>query len=153
MQDIKDGYKKWKDKTSTSTSNRHLGHYKSLLATDGTSKKDQNTESSTVPSSNLFFSNFVKLSWLNNGASGSMIHILLLAWCKCLLFPSMVYFYFGWLCYSLPMFRRSFVLSVVPINGRIFWNINVFYSWLVCLFGEYSDDFSSFSFVFYYYYY
>ena len=46
MKDIKDGYKKWKDKTSTSPSNRHLGHYKSLVAADRTSKKDQNTASS-----------------------------------------------------------------------------------------------------------
>ena len=35
MQDINEGYKKWKEKTSTSPSNRHLGHYKSLLAADG----------------------------------------------------------------------------------------------------------------------
>ena len=34
MHIIKDGYKKWKEKTSTSPSNRHLGHYKSLLAAD-----------------------------------------------------------------------------------------------------------------------
>jgi len=46
MNDIKEGYKKWKEKTSTSPSNIHLTHYKSLLAADGTSKKDQNTASS-----------------------------------------------------------------------------------------------------------
>ena len=46
MQDIKVGYKKWKEKTSTSSSNRHLGHYKSLLAADGQSKKDQNNAAS-----------------------------------------------------------------------------------------------------------
>ena len=46
MKDIKDGYKKWKDKTSTSPSNRHLGHYKSLVAANKTSEKDQNTASS-----------------------------------------------------------------------------------------------------------
>ena len=45
MNDIKEGYK-MERKTSTSPSNRHLGHYKSLLATDETSKKDQNTTSS-----------------------------------------------------------------------------------------------------------
>ena len=39
MQDIKEGYKKWKEKTSTSPPNRHLGHYKSLLAADGQRKK------------------------------------------------------------------------------------------------------------------
>ena len=45
MNDIKEGYK-MERKTSTSPSNRHLGHYKLLLATDKTSKKDQNTASS-----------------------------------------------------------------------------------------------------------
>ena len=46
MQDIKDDYKRWKEKTSTSRPNRHLGHYKSLLAADGISKKDQNNATS-----------------------------------------------------------------------------------------------------------
>ena len=46
MQNIKDGYKKWKEKTSTSSSNRHVDHYKSLLAADGMSKKDQNNATS-----------------------------------------------------------------------------------------------------------
>ena len=46
MEDIKERYKNWKEKTNTSPSNRHLAHYKSLLAADGTSKKDQNTTSS-----------------------------------------------------------------------------------------------------------
>ena len=46
MEDIKEGYTNWKEKTSISPFNRHLGHYKSLLAIDGTSKKYQNTASS-----------------------------------------------------------------------------------------------------------
>ena len=39
---------KMERKTSTSPSNRHLGHYKSLLAANGTSKKDQNIASSEI---------------------------------------------------------------------------------------------------------
>ena len=39
VSEIKKGFKRWKEKTSTSPSNRHLGHYKSLLAADGKSKK------------------------------------------------------------------------------------------------------------------
>ena len=36
----------WKEITSTSPSNRHLGHYKSLLVTDGHYKMDENQEMS-----------------------------------------------------------------------------------------------------------
>ena len=32
---IKKGFKQWKERTSTSPSNRHPGHYKSLLVADG----------------------------------------------------------------------------------------------------------------------
>ena len=45
INDIKEGFKNGK-KTSTSPSNRHLGHYKSLLAADGKSRKDKNKSSS-----------------------------------------------------------------------------------------------------------
>ena len=49
IKDIKKGYKKWKGITGTSPSNRHLGYNKSLLAVDGTSKKDQTiTTSDTI---------------------------------------------------------------------------------------------------------
>ena len=45
INEIKEGFKKLKEKTSTSPSNRHLEHYKSLLAADGKSRKDQNKSS------------------------------------------------------------------------------------------------------------
>ena len=37
---IKQGFKQWKQCTSASPSNRHLGHYKSLLVTYGKYKDD-----------------------------------------------------------------------------------------------------------------
>ena len=46
INDIKVGFKNWKEKTSTSPSNRHFGHYKALLAADGKSMKYQNKSSS-----------------------------------------------------------------------------------------------------------
>ena len=35
LSDMSQGFKKWKESTSTSPSNRHLGHYKSFLVLDG----------------------------------------------------------------------------------------------------------------------
>ena len=42
INDIKEEFQKLKEKNSTSPSNRHPGHYKSLLAADGKSGKVQN---------------------------------------------------------------------------------------------------------------
>ena len=39
-------FTKWKEITSTAPSNRHLGHYKSLLVADGHYKIDENQEMS-----------------------------------------------------------------------------------------------------------
>jgi len=38
-QDFGDGFKKWKERTSTSPSGRHLGHYKSIIKDTGDCKK------------------------------------------------------------------------------------------------------------------
>ena len=35
LQDVKDGFRIWAERTSTSPSGRHLGHYKTLLAPTG----------------------------------------------------------------------------------------------------------------------
>ena len=37
------GFKKWKESTSTSPSNRHLGHYKSFLVSDGTENDEKHS--------------------------------------------------------------------------------------------------------------
>ena len=37
-----DRYKKWEGSTSTSPSNLYLGHYKSILASDGTAQNSPN---------------------------------------------------------------------------------------------------------------
>ena len=42
--EFKQGYKKWKERTTTSPSGRHLGHYHALLATDGEAKERTFTE-------------------------------------------------------------------------------------------------------------
>ena len=42
IKDMKDGYNKWKEFTSTSPSNRHIGYYKSLLSSDGTKQHSPN---------------------------------------------------------------------------------------------------------------
>ena len=41
---IIDGFKKWREQTSTSPSGIHLGHYKALLAPDGTVYTKQNPD-------------------------------------------------------------------------------------------------------------
>ena len=43
IKDMNDRYKTWKESTSTSPSNRHLDHYKSLLSSDGTKQYSTNT--------------------------------------------------------------------------------------------------------------
>ena len=46
---MKDGCKKWKESTSASPSNRHVGHYKSLLSSNGTEQHSStNTFSDTM---------------------------------------------------------------------------------------------------------
>ena len=35
IDEMKKGFSKWKEATSTSLSHRHLGHYKALLVSDG----------------------------------------------------------------------------------------------------------------------
>ena len=40
IDDVNEGFEKWEEKTSTSPSNRHIGHYKSLLARNGHNKKE-----------------------------------------------------------------------------------------------------------------
>ena len=45
---IKQGFKQWKERTSESHSNRHLGHYKSLCVANGEHKKNGNEEISNI---------------------------------------------------------------------------------------------------------
>ena len=45
---IKQEFQQWKERTSTSPSNLHLGHYKSLLVTDGKHKDDNEDISNTI---------------------------------------------------------------------------------------------------------
>ena len=41
IDDVNEGFEKWEEKTSTSLSNRHIGHYNSLLARNGHNKKER----------------------------------------------------------------------------------------------------------------
>ena len=41
LSDMSQGFKKWRESTSTSPSNRHLGHYKSFLVSDGKENDDE----------------------------------------------------------------------------------------------------------------
>ncbi len=48
MEDFKQGIKKWKEKTTTSPSGRHLGHLHSLLAPDGIPDSDDDESTSSL---------------------------------------------------------------------------------------------------------
>ena len=48
LEDFKAGYKKWHERTTTSPSGRHLGHYHALLAPDGNDYSESKNFSDTM---------------------------------------------------------------------------------------------------------
>ena len=44
IKEFKQGYRKWKERTTTSPSGRHLGHYHALFAPDGEEKESNFSE-------------------------------------------------------------------------------------------------------------
>ena len=58
-EDIKRGYKKWRESTSTSPSSRHLGYYKSIIASDGINNSERKKSTETIWDIHTIITNLV----------------------------------------------------------------------------------------------